>query len=87
MLESGVGQGPSLALATLPNIKYPNDIFPSARFYNHDVSEPAITLSGTSMVTAPSGSGHGFAPEPERLRQSTIRHTRVMARTTGMQPA
>jgi O-succinylbenzoate synthase len=87
MLESGVGQGPSLALATLPNIKYPNDIFPSARFYNQDVSEPAITLSGTSMVTAPSGSGHGFAPDPERLRQSTIRHTRVMARTTGMQPA
>lgn len=79
MLESAVGQGPSLALATLHNIKYANDIFPSARFYDEDVSEPEITLSGSSTVTAPGRSGHGFAPNPERLRQCTIRHTRVTA--------
>jgi O-succinylbenzoate synthase len=79
MLESAVGQGPSLALATLPNIKYPNDIFPSSRFYEQDVSEPAIDLSGPSVVTAPAGRGHGFAPDPERLHQCTTRHTRIAA--------
>src|SRR5690606_978345 len=33
MLESAVGQAPSLALATLPNIKYPSDVFPTDRLY------------------------------------------------------
>ena len=32
MLESAVGQGPSIALATKDNIGYPCDIFPSSRF-------------------------------------------------------
>lgn len=87
MLESAVGQGPSLALATLPNIAYPNDIFPSARFYQQDLSEPEITLSGPSAVTAPDRPGHGFGPDPQRLEHVTIRHTRVTGETAGMQPA
>jgi o-succinylbenzoate synthase len=87
MLESAVGQGPSLALATLPNIAYPNDIFPSARFYRQDLSEPEIALSGPSWLRPLTGPGHGFAPDPQRLEPVTIRHTRVTARSAGMQPA
>ena len=33
MLESAVGQGHSLALATKDNVSYPCDIFPSSRFF------------------------------------------------------
>ena len=40
MLESAVGASHCLALATLPNIRYPSDIFPSDRFFRKDLSIP-----------------------------------------------
>lgn len=74
MLESAVGQAPSLALATLPNIRYPSDIFPTGRLYEADLAEPRIELSGPSTITAPDRPGGGFAPNPERLRELTVQH-------------
>ena len=40
MLESAVGQGPSMAMATKDNVSYPSDIFPSSRFFEEDFSSP-----------------------------------------------
>ncbi|MGD8430646.1 MAG: enolase C-terminal domain-like protein, partial [Ectothiorhodospiraceae bacterium] len=77
MLESAVGQGPALALSTLSNIHYPCDIFPSSRFYGEDLSEPAIELSGPSAITAPDAPGHGFRPNPARLRRCMLDHALV----------
>src|SRR5690606_37997203 len=74
MLESAVGQAPSLALATLPNIKYPSDVFPTDRLYEVDLSEPRMELSGPSTMTAPDTPGHGFRPNAERLREATVEH-------------
>ena len=67
MLESFVGQGVSLAFATLPGNSYPADIFPDGRLYGTDLAEPALHLSGQGEMTAPERSGHGFAPAPDRL--------------------
>ena len=67
MLESFVGQGPSVALSTLPGICYAADIFPEGRLYRHDLSEPAVRLSGPGQVEAPERPGHGFRPNPQRL--------------------
>jgi hypothetical protein len=44
MLESSLGAGICVALAMLDNFTYPADIFPSSRFYHHDLSEPALHL-------------------------------------------
>ncbi|GMG85019.1 o-succinylbenzoate synthase [Paralimibaculum aggregatum] len=67
MLESFVGQGVSLALATLPGLDYPADIFPDGRLYAADLAGPALDLSGPGEMTAPERPGHGFAPLPGRL--------------------
>jgi O-succinylbenzoate synthase len=80
MLESAVGQGPALALATLDNIRYPSDVFPSRRLYEQDLSEPEIDLSGASEVTAPATAGHGFRPVPERLAACTLDQATVDSR-------
>ena len=69
MLESAVGQSHNIAFATLPNIKYPSDIFPTSRFYAADLGEPAIELSGPSEITAPPGPGIGCEPNLERLQR------------------
>lgn len=77
MLESAIGQGPSIALATLDNIGYPADIFPSDRFYEADMGAPSIALSDPGTMVAPDRPGHGFAPDLQRLAACTISHARV----------
>jgi O-succinylbenzoate synthase len=77
MLESAVGQGPSIALATLGNIGYPGDLFPSARFYEADLAVPEIGLSAPGRITAPDRPGHGFAPDPDRLAACTLERARI----------
>ncbi|MEX0586650.1 MAG: o-succinylbenzoate synthase [Pirellulales bacterium] len=45
MLESAVGARSCIALAMLDPFSYPADIFPSSRFYQQDLGEPAIELA------------------------------------------
>jgi o-succinylbenzoate synthase len=72
MLESAVGAAHCIALATLPNICYPSDIFPTSRFYVEDLGEPAIRLSGPSQVCASDQSGIGVQPVPARLEKLSL---------------
>ena len=72
MLESAVGQGPSLALATKDNVSYPCDIFPSSRFFGEDFSAPEIICSGKGQITAPATSGAGFNPKMDFLKRHNL---------------
>lgn len=80
MLESAVGAAHCLALATLPNIKYPSDIFPSDRFYRCDLGVPPMRHSEPARFCASSAPGLGVAPDPDRLRQVTLEHILVEER-------
>lgn len=62
MLESAVGQGPSMALATLPGVSYAADIFPDGRLYGRELSAPAIRLSAPGHMTVSDAPGCGFRP-------------------------
>ena len=59
MLETGVGRGHLVALATLPGVKYPNDISASDRYYEEDIVEPPWTLNRDGTITAPEKPGIG----------------------------
>ena len=72
MLESAIGQSHNLALATLANIRYPSDIFPTSRFYRQDLGEPELALSGPSQLRAAEAPGIGCEPHPERLARLTV---------------
>lgn len=67
MLESAVGQGPSIALATLPGVSYPADIFPDGRLYARELSGPELRLTSPGIMRATDGVGNGFRPEGEML--------------------
>lgn len=69
MLESAVGQASAVTLATLDNIQYPSDIFPSSRFYRQDLGTPAMVHSGPSQFTASELPGIGVAPDEKLLRK------------------
>lgn len=72
MLESAVGQSHSIALATLPNIRYPSDIFPTSRFYERDLGSPQIDLCGPSRIRASDRPGIGCEPDPTRLKEMLV---------------
>ncbi len=76
MLESGVGVGICGALATLPGFTYPADMFPSRRFYRHDLTDPEIEFDGRCHFRLGERPGVGFEPVPERLEAVTVaRHS------------
>ena len=72
MLESALGASFCMALSTLPNMKYPSDVFPSTRFYERDLSAPPLELSGPSQMVLNETPGAGAEPVPELLEQQTI---------------
>ncbi|MBI4579479.1 MAG: o-succinylbenzoate synthase [Planctomycetes bacterium] len=77
MVESALGAAHCLAMATLENMKYPSDIFPSSRFYARDLGRPEMALSGPSQITAASVPGVGVEPDPEQLQRMTVEYVRV----------
>lgn len=74
MLESAIGSNICLALATLPMVNYPCDIFPSGRFYRQDLAQPELRLAAPSVVHAQERPGHGTRPHAERLERQTVTH-------------
>ncbi len=70
---------PSLAMATLPNVKYPSDVFPSDRFYVEDLAEPDLVLAGPSIAQAPMTPGLGWRPKPHKLKELTLQEASLRA--------
>ncbi len=67
MLESSVGAHSCMAFATLPNIKYPSDLFTTARFWPRDLGMPHMEHSAPSKFCAPNTAGAGAEPDAEYM--------------------
>lgn len=69
MLETGIGRAANVALAALPNFRYPGDTSASDRYYAEDITEPFVLQDG--LLAVPSGPGSGVQPRPEILAALT----------------
>ena len=76
MLESSVGVGMLVELSTLNNITYPNDIMPSSKFFNEEISQKEIVLDSPGFVLPSEVAGTEYEPIAERLVQRTVSHKR-----------
>ena len=72
MLESAIGSSHNIAFATLSNIGYPSDIFPTSRFYTKDLSTASIEHSAPGQFKATDESGIGACPDEDRLQELAI---------------
>ncbi len=80
MLESGIGSGVNIELATLENFLYPGDLFPSERFYVEDLTEPAVTYAPGKLAFQPSAvPGIPYEPRMERIEKRAVRKAVVKA--------
>jgi hypothetical protein len=73
-----VGSAFSVALATLDNLHYPADVFPTDRHYAEDLSAPEVEFrtdpAGGRFALVSPAPGIAPAPDPERLRAATLQH-------------
>jgi o-succinylbenzoate synthase len=72
MLETGIGQAVNLAIASLPNFVYPNDIHESELFWVKDLIDPPVTLNSDGTISVPSEPGLGVKVNEEVLEHFTV---------------
>ncbi len=75
MLETGVGRGHLVAAATLSNVKFPNDVSASDRYYEEDLVEPPWILNPDGTISAPNRPGIGVEVLEERVERHTLKRT------------
>ncbi len=74
MLESGIGRGYNVALASLAGFTLPGDLSPSARYWERDIVLPEWRMSGDGMVTLPlDRPGIGVEVDTDRISSLTSR--------------
>ncbi len=76
MVESGIGQAHSIALASLSNFKYPADIGPSKRYFEEDFIDPEILIN-EGYVDVPEDAGLGYDVDEDFLDRRTLRKETV----------
>lgn len=74
MLETGIGRGYNVALASLPGFRLPGDLSPSARYWERDVVEPEWTMDDEGRVRVPwEEPGIGVDANVDRIDDLTVR--------------
>ncbi|MEZ5101891.1 MAG: o-succinylbenzoate synthase [Thermoleophilia bacterium] len=83
MLESAVGSAFSVALATLDNVHYPADVFPTDRHYAQDLAAPEVAFErgphGGRFALADPAPGIAPAPDEERLEAQAVERASLAA--------
>lgn len=80
MLESGIGRAHNIALSTLAGFTLPGDVSASARYWEEDIIEPPVTVTGRGTIRAPEAPGLGFEIKRERIESLTVRREEIRAR-------
>jgi o-succinylbenzoate synthase len=71
MLETGIGRGFNLALASLPYFTLPADMSPAKLFYAEDLVEPTFDIQPDGTIAVPRGLGCGFNVSEDRIARYT----------------
>ena len=73
MLESGIGRAHNIAMSTLAGFTLPGDVSASARYWEEDIIEPAVTVSSSGTITPPDKPGLGFDVDIDRIERLTVK--------------
>ena len=77
MLESAVGAGVLVELATLNNFTYPGDLFPSSFFYRQDLTEQELALNDDCTFTS-RVAGTPYKPVLSRIEEAALHSQTVL---------
>ena len=78
MLESSIGAGICIECASLPNMVYPSDLFPSDNYFWEEISPDKIEHTKPGFFALSDKPGNPFVPDRKILADRTIRHVRCV---------
>ncbi|MDR7868212.1 MAG: o-succinylbenzoate synthase [Sporomusaceae bacterium] len=78
MLDSGLARAHNIAVASLPNYKFPGDLPASDRYWHQDFITPPITIDNKGMVAVPTKPGIGFDLIPELVDAFTYEKKEIL---------
>jgi O-succinylbenzoate synthase len=73
MLESGIGRAHNIALSTLENFRLPGDVSASKRYWQEDIIDPEVQVSGEGMIAISSDAGTGYRIKEDLIENLTVR--------------
>jgi O-succinylbenzoate synthase len=73
MLETGIGRGHNVALASLEAFELAGDLSPSDRYWVHDIVDPPWVMEGGTLPVPRVEPGMGVRPDQETIRALTTR--------------
>ena len=79
MLESGIGRAHNIALSSLEGFSLPGDVSASARYWAHDIIEPAVTVNAQGEIAIPDTPGRGYEVRTDLVDQLTARKETIRA--------
>lgn len=71
MVDTGIARAFNIAVASLPNYRFPHDIPASDRYYTYDLVTPSTFIDNRAMIQVPEAVGIGFTPIPELVDRFT----------------
>jgi O-succinylbenzoate synthase len=71
MLETGIGRAFNIAIASLPNYKYPADMSPVKFFYKDDLVKNSFEVDKNGFVTVPTTPGLGYDIDEQKIKKYT----------------
>ena len=77
MLETGIGKSFNLAVASLPNFKYPADMSPSSVYYREDLIYPTLELDAHGYIAVPDKPGLGAGILHKNIKKYTTAHITI----------
>jgi len=83
MIETGLAQTYGLAIASLDNCVYHNDLIPTTDYVVEDIIDPPITLNKDGTVNVPQGPGLGININEKILDNYTVSREVVRIRSLG----
>lgn len=79
MLETGIGRLANLAVASLPNFRFPGDLSASDRYFEEDLIDPPVVLERDGTVRVPEDVGVAPRVRLDRVERATVRRERLRA--------
>lgn len=76
MLETGIGRLANLALASLPNFRFPGDLSASDRYFEEDLIDPPVVLEPDGTVRVPGEVGVAPRVRADRVDRVTVHRER-----------
>lgn len=79
MLESAIGVGINIELATLSNFTYPGDLFASSRFYENEITDPPVIMNSDGTFSPSTVAGTPYRVVEEKLNRFVKAKVRIEA--------